>query len=76
MSWRCRWLGRIVNCANDDPKATQHLGHGHSLQLLRFWATARNVHFMRALPLRIVGQAIEDHDAAILQTLTGTTAQT
>ncbi len=68
----CR--GDAGGCAASS--TTQHLGHGLSLQLLRFCATARNVHFLRALPLRIVGQAIEDHDAAILQTLAGITAQT
>ena len=70
----------IVRYANDESRAARHLGHGLSrgiaLQLLRFCATARNVHFLRARPQRIVGQAIEDHDAAILQTLAGITAQT
>ena len=72
-------MRRVVNYANDESTATRHLDYGLSrgiaLNMLRFCCNQRDVHFLRALSLRVLGDAINAHDDGILQAVAGVMAQ-
>ena len=71
-------MRRVVNYANDESTATRHLDYGLSrgiaLNIVRFCCNQRDVHFLRALPLRVLGDAINAHDRGVLQAVAGVMA--
>ena len=77
-------MRKVVTYANDESKATEHsvgkgqaygLSRGIALNLVRYCCNARDVHFLRALPLGVVGAAVNAHDAGIQHAVAGVLAQ-